>query len=115
MSEHFLQCRIGSLPFKYLGFSDGCNPRNTQTWQPLMDLLSKRLVSLRHMFRSLDERVILLNVVNSLIPIFYMSYLRWRLLSRNKLVVFNGPNRVRNFSGLARIGCVNPKGRSVLE
>ncbi|MCI25653.1 RNA-directed DNA polymerase (Reverse transcriptase), partial [Trifolium medium] len=43
LAERFLHCRIGSLPFMYLGLPVGANPRKEITWKPLLDTLAKRL------------------------------------------------------------------------
>jgi hypothetical protein len=39
----FLNCRVSSIPFKYLGLPVGANPRRASTWEPLIDSLRKRL------------------------------------------------------------------------
>ncbi|GAU38711.1 hypothetical protein TSUD_396390 [Trifolium subterraneum] len=43
VAERFLHCRVGALPFMYLGLPVGANPRNERTWKPLLDSLAKRL------------------------------------------------------------------------
>lgn len=45
LAEHFLYCRVGCVPFTYLGLPVGANPRVDKTWQPLLQLLSNRLGS----------------------------------------------------------------------
>jgi len=45
LAERFLYCRVGSVPFTYLGLPVGANPRLEKTWQPLLKLLSSRLGS----------------------------------------------------------------------
>lgn len=32
----FLNCKTGSVPFRYLGLSIGANPRSLETWQPII-------------------------------------------------------------------------------
>jgi hypothetical protein len=34
MADGFLHCRLGSLPFKYLGLPVGASPRSMSTWEP---------------------------------------------------------------------------------
>jgi len=36
LEERFLYCRVGSVPFTYLGLPVGANPRLEKTWQPLL-------------------------------------------------------------------------------
>ncbi|MCI43413.1 cysteine-rich receptor-like protein kinase, partial [Trifolium medium] len=43
VAERFLHCRVGSLPFMYLGLPVGANPRKERTWKPLLDTIAKRL------------------------------------------------------------------------
>lgn len=33
----FLNCRLGSLPFIYLGLPVGANPRRLETWKPVIE------------------------------------------------------------------------------
>ncbi|MCI68054.1 cytochrome P450, partial [Trifolium medium] len=41
----FLNCRVGTVPFKYLGLPIGANPKSLSTWEPMIDSLRKRLGS----------------------------------------------------------------------
>jgi hypothetical protein len=52
----FLNCRLGSIPFIYLGLPIGANPRSDSTWDPLLDHLRKRLFSWRNKHISLVSR-----------------------------------------------------------
>jgi hypothetical protein len=45
MASRFLNCRIGRIPFIYLGLPVGANPRKFSTWLPMIDVLKKRLDS----------------------------------------------------------------------
>jgi hypothetical protein len=72
----FLHCKIGSLPFVYLGLPVGANPRRVATWEPVVKTIEKRLFSWRNQYISLGGRVILINLVLSSIPVFYLSFLK---------------------------------------
>jgi hypothetical protein len=94
VAERFLHCRIGSIPFIYLGLSVGANHRKEVTWQPLLDSLAKRLGVWRNKYVSFGGRVVLLNYVLNSIPIFYLSFMKlhvkvWKKDSSNstKLLV----------------------------
>ncbi|GAU22230.1 hypothetical protein TSUD_227660 [Trifolium subterraneum] len=39
----FLSCKIGSIPFKFLGIPVGPNPRRRETWKPVVEAMNKRL------------------------------------------------------------------------
>jgi hypothetical protein len=72
----FLNCRLGEIPFNYLGLPVGANPRRLSTWVPLVDYLKKRLSSWGKKHISLGGRIVLINSVLNAIPIFYMSFLK---------------------------------------
>jgi hypothetical protein len=76
MASDFLNCRIGGIPFSYLGLPVGANPHLASTWQPLVDVLKKRLGSWGNKYVSLGGRIVLINAVLSSIPIFYLSYMK---------------------------------------
>lgn len=40
----FINYEIKTLPFKYLGFSVGAKPRLGSTWEPLVNLMTKRII-----------------------------------------------------------------------
>jgi hypothetical protein len=76
MASRFLNCRIGRIPFIYLGLPVGANPRSLATWQPMIDVLKNRLNSWGNKYVSFGGRIVLLNSVLSAIPIFYLSFLK---------------------------------------
>jgi hypothetical protein len=53
VASAFLNCRVSSLPFKYLGLPVGASPRRVTTWEPLLESLRRRLGSWRNKFVSL--------------------------------------------------------------
>ncbi|GAU38174.1 hypothetical protein TSUD_264000 [Trifolium subterraneum] len=69
----FLKCNVERLPFIYLGLPVGANPRRMATWNPVLEVLQKRLASWKNKYVSLGGRVVLLNSVLAAIPIFYLS------------------------------------------
>jgi hypothetical protein len=76
MATNFLNCRRGSIPFKYLGLPVGANPRNISTWEPMLNVIKGRLGSWGNKYVSLGGRIVLINAVLSAIPVFYLSYLK---------------------------------------
>jgi hypothetical protein len=83
----FLNCRVSSLPFKYLGLPVGANPRRVSTWEPLLDALRKRLGVWSNKYVSLGGRIVLLNSVLNAIPVFYLSFMKipvlvWKQIRR---------------------------------
>ncbi|GAU45474.1 hypothetical protein TSUD_190930 [Trifolium subterraneum] len=87
VATDFLNCRVSSIPFKYLGLPVGVNPRRISTWEPLFVSLRKRFGRWGNKHISLGGRIVLLNSVLNAIPIFYLSYLKmsvqvWKMIRR---------------------------------
>jgi hypothetical protein len=82
----FLKCVVGQLPFIYLGLPVGANPRRLSTWNPVLDVIQRRLASWKNKYVSLGGRVVLLNSVLSAIPIFYLSLFKMPVGVWKKLV-----------------------------
>jgi hypothetical protein len=87
LASVFLNCRIGGVPFKYLGLPVGASTRREATWEPLIASIRNRLGGWANKFISLGGRITLLNSVLNAIPIFYLSYLKilisvWKKIRR---------------------------------
>jgi hypothetical protein len=87
LAATFLNCRVGVVPFKYLGLPVDANHQRMATWEPLINSLRKRLGSWNNKFVSLGGRIVLLNAVLNAIPIFYLSFLKmpvqvWKKIRR---------------------------------
>ncbi|KAK5802316.1 hypothetical protein PVK06_029904 [Gossypium arboreum] len=67
------KCKIGNLPFNYLGVPLGANPKRLSTWEPIIDRVRKKLSRWKCRSLSWAGRVVLINVVLSLLPIYFMS------------------------------------------
>ncbi|MCH80143.1 LINE-1 reverse transcriptase like [Trifolium medium] len=69
----FLNVRLEDCRLSILGSRWGANPRRVSTWNPVLEVLQKRLASWKNKYVSLGGRVVLLNSVLAAIPIFYLS------------------------------------------
>ena len=70
---HYLNCQIGSFPLTYLGIPLKFGKLCRADWQPLLDRIEKRLDGRKD--RSLScARLVLINVVLSALPSYYMSF-----------------------------------------
>lgn len=76
MASTFLNCKVGLIPFMYLGLPVGANPKKLSTWEPVLERISAKFSSWRNRYISLGGRIVLLNSVLNSIPIFYLSYLK---------------------------------------
>lgn len=74
----FLNCKCDSLPFKYLGLPIGANPKKMSMWQPIVDLLVKRLSSWKQRHLSFGGRITLIHSFLNNIPIYYLSFIKMR-------------------------------------
>ncbi|WJX46909.1 hypothetical protein P8452_33654 [Trifolium repens] len=86
MACSFLNCRLGTLPFKYLGLPIGANPNSEATWDSLVDNIRKMLFSWRNKHISLGGRIVLINSVLNAIHIFHLAFLKLPNKVRKKIV-----------------------------
>ncbi|XP_058722219.1 uncharacterized protein LOC131594138 [Vicia villosa] len=54
-ASSFISCKVGSLPFKYLGVKVGGSPRSTSMWKDLIVFIRKRLAVWRASTKMLNE------------------------------------------------------------
>lgn len=73
-TTHFLGCKVGVIPFKYLGIPVGANLRRVKTWLPLVEMFKSKLSSWRNKLLSLGGRIVLLKSVISSLLIYYFSF-----------------------------------------
>ena len=76
MACDFLNCSEGSLPFKYLGLLVDANPGREATWQPLVDLLTRRRNNWGNKFISLGGGLFFL--IRCWMSFLYFTCLFWR-------------------------------------
>jgi hypothetical protein len=85
MASSFLNCKVGSIPFMYLGLPVGANARKLSTWEPVLERISAKLNSWGNKYISVGGRIVLLNSVLNSIPIFYLSFLKMPAKVINKV------------------------------
>lgn len=68
-------CNIGSMPFTYLGLPMGTNKPKIVDFAPLIDRIERRLPS-TSVFLSHGQRLIMVNLVLSALPTYYMCTLK---------------------------------------
>lgn len=72
--SQFLTCKVGSVPFKFLGVLVGENPRRLATWQPIIDSMKARISSWKSRQLSIGGRVTLINSVLAALPLYLFSF-----------------------------------------
>lgn len=68
-------CKVGSMPFTYLGLPLGTTKPSFQEFSPLLSKIEKRLTGISNLL-SYHGRLILVNSVFSALPTFYMCSLK---------------------------------------
>ena len=68
-------CKVGSMPFTYLGLPLGTTKPTLQEFSPLLSKIERRLTGISN-FLSYNGRLILVNSVFSALPTFYMCSLK---------------------------------------
>ncbi|GAU28621.1 hypothetical protein TSUD_55650 [Trifolium subterraneum] len=82
-----LGCRVGKIPFLYLGLPIGGDPRRLSFWEPVLTRLKRRLSGWKSRFLSFGGRLVLLKSVLTSLPVYALSFFKapsgkwcWRML-----------------------------------
>lgn len=73
MAANPLLCKSGLIPFTYLGLSIGGNPTRIQSWDPIIEKLSKKLPTWKGKLLSIGGRITLIKSSLSNLPLYFMS------------------------------------------
>ncbi|RHN60029.1 putative RNA-directed DNA polymerase [Medicago truncatula] len=71
-----LNCKVGSIPFLYLGLPIGGNASRLVFWKPLINRINSRLSSWKSKHLSLGGRLVLLKSVLSSMPVYALSFFK---------------------------------------
>ena len=70
---NILQCRVGSLPMKYLGMPLGTSFKTTSIWNPILEKMKKKLSRWKRLYLSKGGRLMLLKSTLSSLPTYFLS------------------------------------------
>ena len=70
---NILQCRVGSLPMKYLGMPLGTSFKTTSIWNPILEKIKKKLYRWKRLYLSKGGRLMLLKSTLSSLPTYFLS------------------------------------------
>ncbi|GKV46080.1 hypothetical protein SLEP1_g53092 [Rubroshorea leprosula] len=87
---YLLNCKIGKIPFKYLGTHVGGNSRSISHWKGLVETFEKKLSGWKGRYLSMGGRITLVNSVLSSLPVFQMST---HLLPKGTLFIIDSIRR----------------------
>ncbi|GAU44755.1 hypothetical protein TSUD_246480 [Trifolium subterraneum] len=71
-----LCCKVGKLPFLYLGLLIGGDPRRLGFWEPMLARLKKKLSGWKSRFLSFGGRLVLLKSVLTSLPVYALSFFK---------------------------------------
>ena len=71
-----LSCRVGVIPFVYLGLPIGGNARRKSFWNPLINRLRTRMSGWKLKHLSLGGRLVLLKFVLLSLPVYALSFFK---------------------------------------
>ncbi|CAJ2663689.1 unnamed protein product [Trifolium pratense] len=71
-----LCCKVGKIPFLYLGLPIGGDPRRLSFWDPVLNRLKNRLSGWKSRFLSFGGRLVLLKSVLTSLPVYALSFFK---------------------------------------
>jgi len=71
-----LNCKIGYVPFFYLGLPISGDSRNLNFWKPLIKIVNIRLYGWKSRNLSLGGRLVLLKYVMYSLPVYFLSFFK---------------------------------------
>jgi len=71
-----LNCKVGKIPFLYLGLSIGGDPRRLSFWEPVMNVIKSRLSGWQSRFLPFGDRLVLLKSVLTSLPVYALSFFK---------------------------------------
>jgi hypothetical protein len=71
-----LRCRVGKVPFLYLGLSIGGDPRRLGFWEPVLTRMRNRLSGWQSRFLSFGGRLVLIESVLTSLPVYALSFFK---------------------------------------
>ncbi|GAU25874.1 hypothetical protein TSUD_164150 [Trifolium subterraneum] len=80
-----LGCRVGNIPFLYLGLPIGGDPRRLSFWEPVLTSLKNHLSGWKSRFLSFGGRLVLLKSVLTSLPVYALSFFKAPSVDREGL------------------------------
>jgi len=71
-----LNCKVGKVPFVYLGFFIGGYPSRLAFWDPVLNTIKSRLSGWQSCFLSFGGRLVLLKSVLTSLPVYALSFFK---------------------------------------
>lgn len=71
-----LHCKVGKVPFLYLGLSIDGDPRRLEFWDPVLNTIKSRLMKWQSRFLSFGGRLVLIKFVLTSLPVYALSFFK---------------------------------------
>ena len=71
-----LNCKVGRVPFLYLGLFIGGDPRRLAFWDPVLNSIKARLSGWQSRFLSFGGQLVLLKSVLTALPVYALSFFK---------------------------------------
>ena len=71
-----LSCKMGKVPFLYLGLPIGDNPRRLSFWDPIVNHIKSRLSYWNNRFLSFGSLLVLFKYVLTSLPVYALTFFR---------------------------------------
>ena len=68
-----LECKISTVPMRYLGMPLGANFKSKLIWDPILEKLGWKLAGWKHLYLSKGGRLTFLKTTLSGLPLYYLS------------------------------------------
>jgi hypothetical protein len=72
--EQLFGCQIGSYPFRYLGIPMHFRRLRNKDWMKIEEQIEKKLSSWKGKYLSVGGRLVLINLVLTILPMFMLSF-----------------------------------------
>jgi hypothetical protein len=71
-----LRCKVGKVPFLYLGLPIGGDLRRLLFWEPVLTRIRNRLLGWKSLFLSFGGRLVLLKSVLNFMIVYALSFFK---------------------------------------
>ena len=68
-----LGCRVGTLPMSYLGMPLGTSHKSPSIWNPILEIIERKLAKWKKLYLSKGGRLMLLKSTLSSLPTYFLS------------------------------------------
>ncbi|XP_026378527.1 uncharacterized protein LOC113272964 [Papaver somniferum] len=83
-----LNCKMETLPIKYLGMPLGATRNQSRIWEVILDKFKSKLGKWKRRFLSIDARIELINSALTSFPVYYMSLIQMPVSMEKRMMKY---------------------------